>query len=201
MTFIAHLNYLPLSIIAGVVIIDLVLRYFIFGRLESAAIDIALFTTIYCIVEVARSFGEESFNRHELAYWCIKLTISAISMIILGAFHMRSERELERVVEDVINDTRNKTKDAQAKQLLDAAKPLITRSILVSFTPPESMLRLGKRNWRAEAAHLMNLISALKSKDELQQEDLTLPQSTRYSGLILFGFLSALCVLIVGIPH
>lgn len=68
MTFIAHLNYLPLSIIAGVVIIDLVLRYFIFGRLESAAIDIALFTTIYCIVEVARSFGEESFNRHELAY-------------------------------------------------------------------------------------------------------------------------------------
>ncbi len=122
-------------------------------------------------------------------------------MIILGAFHMRSERELERVVEDVINDTRNKTKDAQAKQLLDAAKPLITRSILVSFTPPESMLRLGKRNWRAEAAHLMNLISALKSKDELQQEDLTLPQSTRYSGLILFGFLSALCVLIVGIPH
>ena len=201
MTFIAHLNYLPLLIIAGVVVADLILRYFIFGRLESVAIDVALFSTIYCAVELIRAFKEESPNQDEPRFWFIKFVATLIITMCLGSIHRSSESELKKVVEDIIADTKNKTNSARVKQQIDVSKPLVMRSILVSFTPPESMLRLGKRNWRAEAAHLMNSLADLKDEEQVQQEELTLPRHRRYFGLIVFGALGTLCVFIVGMPH
>lgn len=202
LTFLADGSLVPLLVIVGMVVGDLLLRLLAFGRLESIAVDVALFSAFYCLGEVVGFFvdAETVLIGGELKAWMIKLAFTVFCWVVLSVVHRGAAEDLSELVRVRLQEAVDRSTLPDAHRLINALRPVVSRSVLVSFTPPEGRLRAGKQRWRSEVAKLVNEVAQLEGVDQFVQEDFSLPYSRRVSGLVLFGALGGLSVLVVAWP-
>ena len=202
MNILLSFNFYPIVIVFFLVAVDLGLRFWIFGRLESAAIDIAVFALLYCGTEAARYYNDGPKYWGHLGQWLARGAIVLLLIVGMGIIHARASVELNEKIDELIEHVRNKSKldPVKTNNILMAAKPVIRRSVLLTFAPPSSALRPGKKNWRKEATDLVNLLAEQGSDCKLSQEDLVLPFRWQLGGGIFFGFCAVISALLIGLP-
>jgi hypothetical protein len=77
----------------AVVFLDLGFRYLAFGQVESVAIDIALFASVFSLVELARQIdGHQHFfssgkTSDDLFLWSIRTAVDVVCLLVLVLSH------------------------------------------------------------------------------------------------------------------
>lgn len=183
-----------------VIALDLGLRYFAFKRLESAAIDAAIFSAIYCGVELARAIFDDG-TLYETQSWAIRIAVAIACLVALILLHRDLEDRLGSLVEARIKllerqqrRTRRNQGHGDREAYLDVVIPVLKRSVLLTFSGPETpkWIREGKRNWRTEVAELLNFLSS--GQPTTTETDLLLPRMYRYAGAAAFFLLAAVAI-------
>lgn len=193
--FLASLNWYSLVAIALFVFLDLGLRLWIFGRLESIALDISLFSFVYCLVEFVRVMYPGTALNDEARAWGLRLAGIFAIVIVLSIIHSVYNSSLRDLIDQKFEEADESLSDDDRK-LLKLAKPLIRRSVVVTFVGPETpLLRKGKKNWRNESAALLNRIAG---KDTFTAEALLLPAWQRNIGALMFLLGSAGSLVLAG---
>jgi hypothetical protein len=184
---------------------DLSFRWLAFGRVESAAIDIVLFTSVYAAVESAHVRPDE--------VWLQRLIVNAVILIALLITHRFNTDQLKRMVstrlEEIQEDlcSRGDVGEAMGAQVarLNAAKRLAERNVVLALEVPvfrDRYVREGKATWRSELCELLNAVSPIEPSTKTgirrpwKVTDFLLSATRRW--IILVGFsLGALIAIVV----
>lgn len=198
-------DLVPLAIILMIVTVDLLLRLWIFGRLESVALDIVVFSLTYCIVEFARYAGApdngpggDAETIHELKVWGTKAGSQFVILCILAVYHGWANRTLENQVNSVLTDKLTEMGEHD-RPTFRAAMPILMRSVVVTFVGPDiPFIRKGKKTWRNEVQTFVERVATNTST--LTAGDLLISRASRIYGLLLFGIGSVSSMLVVVWP-
>jgi len=132
---------------------DTYLRWAAFGRIESVAIDIALYTMLY-------SLSEAFVSKHHTDQWYIKSLIEGgilLSLSLLHALVYRAglQRQVRAYYEQLIDDSPEQLRPAlrALQHLMEKMMPLSVELYV--------LIRTGKRKRREDAARLTQEILAL----------------------------------------
>jgi hypothetical protein len=182
-----NVHYLLLLGLIGAGAVDLGLRWFSFGRIESVALDLSIFTFLYSLVAWVWHDGSKSD-------WGPKTLIGLACVVLLTAAHgvvyrTRLRGELLRNLTDRITDVVDVESRGVARQL----GRLLERVIPLTIELGEDGIRQGKRRIRQEAADLLNALLPLLGATQERVEDLAiseksflLPFRTRFPLYVLF---------------
>ncbi len=97
---IIHVSWGLLFGLLAVVYLDLGFRYLAFGQLESVAIDICLFASVYSVVELARQISNYSDPRfvgpRDLYVWSVRTSVAVFCLLTLVIAHRLLRDLLDR---------------------------------------------------------------------------------------------------------
>jgi hypothetical protein len=172
--------------LVGAVSVDLAIRYFAFGHLESIAIDTALFTSAYSAGRALDLWGPHLTP--QLTHWAIRTAISLFVLIVLTTVHAVFRRRLDDQVRDLLSTLKPKTKSDAGVAQLEAAKKVVIRAVLLTFEvrSGDKVARQGKLAWRKDVAEFVNTLTP-KGAQDIRQSQLLLPSSQRLPLMLFFG--------------
>ena len=197
-----HIASLPIIVLSCFIFLDLCIRYLAFGRLDSIAIDSAVFSTTYCIGKVIDCFSVSQVIVPSVIEWLIKAVAALMCLIALFVMHKILRDKLDRQIRVAINKANNVKNSS-----LEKAIPLIQKTSLLTFVSPFSsdsplakwelfnkLVRPGKRAWRTDSEELIATITK-----EFDGGELMLSTAEQAGGLIVFFLLGLVCLIVPAI--
>lgn len=181
--------------ISFLVLIDLTIRFVVFHRFESVALDVSLFSFAYSVIELSHRLAapdSHGLNNSETMKWALRAGAGLFFLLVIMIVHSNLDERLKNIVEEII-----KTNTLSGKSLraiaMTTASPLIFRSILLTFSGPEvpKIIREGKKNWRKDAVDFINGVNGLEGVKQVAQENFLLPRPYRFSAAAFFFFSGA----------
>lgn len=180
-------NYLLLLGLIGAGAVDLALRWISFGRIESVALDLSIFTFLYSLVSWVwhNSTKSDWGPKTLIGLGCVVGLTSAHGLV----YRTRLRGELLRSLTDRITDAVN----AESREVARQLGQLLERVIPLTIELSEDGIRKGKRRIRQESADLVNaLLPQLGATQEglerlaISEKSFLLPFRTRFPVSILF---------------
>jgi hypothetical protein len=148
----------------AVVFLDLGFRYLAFGQVESVAIDIALFASVFSLVELARQVDNYSHlsrihtNSGDLFLWSVRAAVDVVCLLVLVLSHKFLRDLLDRRIERKFISRLVGEANEVGRTSLQLVYPLVTRSVLLTLTGTgrSKRLREGKQRWLIEVVDYLN---------------------------------------------
>lgn len=179
-------------LVVFLIVVDIGLRWALFGKVESVSLDLCFFATAYHLSQLlSRTVGEspaEGTDRLVL----LRLFTSAGALAILAGVHVHYNRMLEVQIRDAVDNASKplqrrlevfKTSEAKREALLKARELLVDHVPVVFFARGDSKaIRAGKRLKRQEAAELLRAIDPHRAH---VQSDFLLPRTSRVVGAVV----------------
>ena len=179
----------PLIWIAVVVLADLGLRYAVFGRHESVAVDAAIFAMIYNGIEYVHGVHKWLDLPRHMDPWGWRFLVSVLCFVILFGLHRWLQHLVDRRLKASIDKQLQEVQPGFERSAPLVGK-ILSRTVIVTFTGPKTSrwVRVGKRTWREDAADLLNMMGAAK----VREGELLLPWPWRAWGALSFLILGCL---------
>jgi hypothetical protein len=176
-----HVHYFLFIGLAGVVGVDLFLRWFSFGRIESVGLDLSIVTFLY-------SLAEWVWHDDVKSEWGPKTVVGLFAVLVLTDAHAIAYRT--RLRGELLRDLTDRLTDAVKPESRDVVRKLgrlLERAIPLTIELSETDgVRRGKLRIRKESADLINellpLLGATPDQiDELgiSEKSFLLPKRTR----------------------
>lgn len=167
------------------VAIDMLLKWLAFGRLESIAIHLSSFITLYCLIENLK--GNKDF------FW--NFIISLLILLILTVLHtflrIKVAEEIDSKFDELLKDA-----DPNLKDKIVAQKNIARYAIDIAL----SKKRVGKLKRRQRVIQSLKEIGFDKTGRILNEDAFLVSRRMRISMMILFTLLGFIAVLIPIIP-
>lgn len=178
--------------LAIAVLLDLALRWLAFGRIESVAIDIAIFSMLYSLI----NYLSEAFRKGDnILEWGIKFILGLLLVLGLSATHLHLKNELREKIEKVFEDLQNKLENAGRKDRIPDLHALAIYAIDVALVARKP----GKKKRRARILHAIKRLE-LDPTGILSDESFLLDLKLRKLIIIIFIIAGLIAVLIPIFP-
>jgi hypothetical protein len=165
--------------------LDLLFRWLAFGRLESVAIDIALFSWLYGLIRSFES-ADEGFE------WNQRLGIGLMILLVLLVIHLWLHRErLRRKLEEVFDDIHQNVSGDNLAEAANRFKRVATFAIDVAFIE----MKMGKRERRDDFADALKAVG-LDTNPEISGSSFLLPAKLRWAMIAVFFVLGLVSVMV-----
>ena len=172
---------------------DLGIRWLAFRRVESVAIDVAIFSAMYSSVRTMESVGDD------IRVWAIKTGLAIVVLIGLSVLH--------RILKDEF--------DARIKAVFDkAAKGVVERDVLELITSQSRVAVLaldlslsregkpGKKRRRALVLHALELVRRLGGQSAAVTDPHAFMLDSRTSAAMIMLFLvGTILALVIPVLH
>ena len=182
-----------------VVFFDLGIRYLVFRRLESIAVDVAIFSAVYSGVEWFRlsldpGSGSQSAGSDQKD-WPIRTVIALVCLGILAAVHRDAQEDVNKSIRRTLHHIEHSSRDepsvvSGSAQQMDKRwedfGEIVERSVPLTFSGPEypRWLRGGKREWREQVS---STLGWLFPQVPVEQTELLLGARRRFVLAMLFA--------------
>jgi len=173
-----------LLIFLGVIIIDLGGRWMAFGRVESIAIDVALFSGLFSLHNLMLSEAEPKI-------WLFRMFSGIIVLGALIAFHSYLRNRLEIHVNNLFLRLINNAKDANLAKLIGVEQVMAKWSIDLALWDN----KYGKKERRKKIIDVLHK-TGLDTENDLADKDLLLPPGLRRLSILIFILLGAFSLVI-----
>jgi hypothetical protein len=166
--------YLLLFLLVAVSL-DLAFRWLAFGRVESIAIDVAIFSLLYSCLKLMAESGEKSHA------WGIKAMIGLVLVAGLTLIHKWLKGKLDDRVENTFLGLQNNLSNGQSKDMVQVQHRLVTQAIDLALlkSKPGKRERREKIIEAVQAAHL-------DPKGVLNEDSFLLEKRLRVLGWLMF---------------
>lgn len=171
------------------VALDILFRLIAYGRIDSIAIDIAIFSAIYSglhLQTVAGGTGDQIGSE------ILRFFFGLIVVLVLAGLHGHLRDRTRAQVRNVFNDLRsNLTNNPTAINLLDAQQPIIEEVTDLTFWPANPKKRDRRRKVRDELC-----TSGLDPQGLVTEDTFLLPPTFRWLFLAVFFLLAVVSIMI-----
>lgn len=165
------------------VAIDILLKWQAFGRIESIAIHISSFSTLYCLIKSIQGKGD---------YFGIKFIISLVVLLALTALHTFLKLRIHTEIDNVFDDLSEKTTDETLKSKILAQKIIATYAIDIAL----SKKRMGKLDRRRRTIKSLREMGFDPGGNILDEDTFLLAKAWRIFMIFLFAILGSISVII-----
>lgn len=161
---------------------DILFKWQAFGKIESVAIHISSFSTLYCLIEAIR--GKDYYS------W-IKFSISLLVLFALICLHTFLKEHVHKEIEKVFLKLHKSATNALKDKIL-AQKTIATYAIDIAL----SKKKPGKRDRRHEVMDSLHEMGFDSEKQILDEDAFLLGKGRRILMMILFTILGCISVII-----